>query len=322
MASWTSEMSVTLSLLLDEVVGTAEMVKTRQDFCKIYDHLTSSIRTTAVYFTGSKAEGLQLPGSDEDYMFDINDELNIKVKHMMQDTHGSFSQILHLCTANVPPGFAILRLDTHCQDPLLLRISQGINGVPHLSSVLFMRECLHNANQTNVTVSIQGPSLEMWGPYADKSGSGTDRVPSIHCPFWPSGAEEWIKRPRHYGWPTPRDIADITNFGCHLVPVSHPLSPHKDMEWRISFSVAERTLVWAFNHVQIQCYAMLKIIFKEFIKVKCVVRKTMYCVRTLSKRFYFGNLKTRRHCFGVQRISGIALFSCWSNSGNVYKKDY
>ena len=278
MASWTAGRSVTLSLLLDEVVGTAEMVKTRQDYCRLLDYLWSSIRTTAVYYTGSKAEGLDLPGSDDDYMFDINDELNIKVVQTMQDAYGSPShKILHVCTENVPPGFAILRLDAHCHDPFLLRVSRGINGVPHLSSVLFMRERLQNEDQTNATVVIQGPSLERWNEYADKSESGTDNVPSIHCPFWPSGAEEWVHRPLHYGWPTSSDIDHITNFGCHLVPVGHPRSPRKEMEWRISFSVAERTLVWAFNHVQMKCYAILKIILKEFIKVNCNPQNYVLC---------------------------------------------
>ena len=297
MASWTPERSATLSLLLDEVVGTAEMVKTRQEYSRILDNLVSGLRTMAVYYTGSKAEGLDLPGSDRDYMLDINDELNIKVMQKVQDIHGSSSQnILHVCTENVSPGFAILRIDTHCSDPLLLRVSQGINGAPHLSSVLFMREYLQNENQTNATIAIQGPSLEYWGQYADKSESGTDLVPSIQCPFWPSGAEEWIKRPRHYGWPTSNDVADITNFGCHLVPVGHQLSPRKEMEWRISFSVAERTLVWAFNHVQIKCYAILKIILKEFIKVNCSPKNYVLCSYFI-KTFLFWKIENTETTF-------------------------
>ena len=278
MASWTPVRSATLSLLLDEVVGTAEMVKTRQEYCRLDDCLKSSIKTTAVYYTGSKAEGLDLPGSDDDYMLDINDMCNIEVMQTEQNTHGSSSQnILHVCTKNVPPGFAILRLDKHCHDPLLLRVSRGINGVPHLSSFLFMQERLQNEDQTNARVAIQGPSIERWNEYDVRSEPGTDNVPSIYCPFWPSGAEEWIQRPRHYGWPTSHDITYITNFGCHLVPVGHPLSPRREMEWRISFSVAERTLVWAFNHVQMQCYAVLKTILKEFIKVNCSPQNYVLC---------------------------------------------
>ena len=48
----------------------------------------------------------------------------------------------------------------------------------------------------------------------------------------------------------------IIQFGFHLVPVGYPHSDVNMIEWRISFSVAERTLVWSFNHIQMQCYAV------------------------------------------------------------------
>ena len=98
-------------------------------------------------------------------------------------------------------------------------------------------------------VARQGPSIESWSEFSDKSESGIDQVGSIHCLFWPDCATEWINRPRHFGWPTPHDISSIVDFGCHIVPVGHPLSTRKEMEWRISYSIAERTLVWSFNHV-------------------------------------------------------------------------
>ena len=124
-------------------------------------------------------------------------------------------------------------------------------------------------HQTDVLfTNIQGPSLETWYKHEDCSRIGTDLVPSIRCQFWPSTAMEWIDRPRHYGWPSLRDINTIVSFGFHLVAVGHHLSPMKSLQWRISFSIAERTLVWSFSHTQIQCYAVMKLMLKEFIKVK------------------------------------------------------
>ena len=118
-------------------------------------------------------------------------------------------------------------------------------------------------------VNIQGPLRETWTIFDNINKSGMDMVSSIRCRFWPSSAMEWIDRPRHYGWPSTCAKDNIVAFGHHLVPVGHPSSPMKEMQWRISFSIAERTLVWSFNHAQIQCYAMMKLILKEFIKVKC-----------------------------------------------------
>ena len=64
--SWTPDQSSLLSVLLDEVVGTQEMIDIRQDHCRLHDCIKSD-DSVNWYFTGSKAEGLNLPGSDEDY---------------------------------------------------------------------------------------------------------------------------------------------------------------------------------------------------------------------------------------------------------------
>ena len=301
MASWTPERSAILSPMLDEVSGTEEMVATRQDACLVFDCIVSSIKNTGSYYTGSKAEGLDLPGSDRDFMWDINEKYNIQVAQTTQEAHLASSpriSTLLLCTDNVQPGFALLRwLSSPIPHPLLLRSSQNMYGFSHLSSFLFTREHLQAFNPgDSYTLAIQGPSIEGWTEYMDRSESGIDYVPSIHCPFWPRGAGEWLHRPRHSGWPTPTDITKITDFGCHLVAVGYPLSSSKEMEWRISFSVAERILVWSFNHVQIQCYAAMKIILKEFIKVHCSPPNYVLCSYFI-KTFLFWKFEVTQSTF-------------------------
>ena len=137
----------------------------------------------------------------------------------------------------------------------------------------------------------QCPSIESWHDYEDNSISGTDYVPSIHCKFWPNIASEWVKRKRQYGWPTTNDITSIVDFGCHLVAIGHPNSEMKLMEWRLSFSIAERTLVWSFNHVQMQCYAVMKIILKEYIKKQCSEKNYILCSYFI-KTFLFWKFET------------------------------
>ena len=313
MANWTVERSAILSLMLDEVSGTEEIVATRQDECRVGDCIESCHLNTGRYYTGSKAEGLNLPGSDNDFMWDINDEYNLRVAQTTQEARVASSHVassrvasspristLLLCTDNVHPGFALLRwlsTSSPIPHPLLLRASQNMNGFPHLSSFLFTREHLQATNPGDgFTRAIQGPSIETWTEYMDRSESGYDTVPSIHCPFWPRGVEEWLHRPRRYGWPTPTDITQITDFGCHLVAVGYPLSSSKEMEWRISFSVAERILVWSFNHIQIQCYAVMKIILKEFIKVRCSPPNYVLCSYFI-KTFLFWKFEVTESSF-------------------------
>ena len=78
MSRWSPDRSSLLSLLLDEVTGTQEAMEIRQDYAMISDHLMSCSPSVKQYFTGSKAEGLDLPGSDEDFMYDINNYFNVK----------------------------------------------------------------------------------------------------------------------------------------------------------------------------------------------------------------------------------------------------
>ena len=280
MSGWTPERSTLLSMLLDEVTGTPEMIEIRKDFCRLRDCIASCKCWSNAYFTGSKAEGLNLPGSDEDYMFDINNGYHVQVTQSVQVEPNINSYLLFLNTENTNPCFATLRFMDQIIHPELITISRNIDGLPHLSSDLLMKKQMSFDQmfvQDCEKVVRQGPSMEYWNPFCNRSESGEDHVLSIHCPFWPNGAMEWIYRQRHFDWPTQRDMSSIVNFGCHLVPIGDPRSLLNDMEWRISFSIAERILVWSFNHIQMQCYAVMKIMLKEFIKVRCNPRSQILC---------------------------------------------
>ena len=299
--SWTADQSSLLSLLLDEVVGTQEMIDIRQDCCRLWESLRSAQRYSLNYFTGSAAEGLELPGSDLDFMGDVNIDLNAKVFqtiHEIDETN--LYTILVLCTENVPPGFALLQCVNICSHSTFPPCFKNINDIPYVSSDKFI-QCFFDyynlfPGSFQETRKRQGPSIERWSLYDDESKSGTDNVPCFHCTFWPNGALEWTQRPRYFGWPSSHDLSSIISFGCHIVPIGHPLSKTKSEEWRISFSVAERTLVWSFNHVQMQCYAVMKIIFKEFIKLKCSPQNYVLCSYFI-KTFLFWTYETTNSYF-------------------------
>ena len=285
MANSTSDQSMILSVLLEAVVGTQKTIKVRQDYCRLHDCLKSMNSKSNTYFTGSKSEGLELPDSDEDYMYDLNNIAHVRVTQSLDEICNDISPdgTFYMSTENVPPGFALLQFVPQSpMNTLLYLASQYIFGTQYLSSDLFTQiivSAIKNIPVTNTSVTArrQGPSAELWSIFCDKSKSGADNVYSIHCASWPNEASEWTQRLRYYGWPTSQDILTITKFGFHLVPIGHPHSDTKLMEWRISFSVAERTLVWSFNHVQIQCYAVMKIILKEFIKVRCNPQNQILC---------------------------------------------
>ena len=295
MSSWTPDRSVLLSLLMDEVTGTKGEIEIRQDYAKLHD-CVGSLPSLPSYYTGSKAEGLNLPGSDDDFMSDINYMFNIKVTQSSNNTSATSSDMMfYLHTENVLPGFALLEV------PLAYHISLGsvierINGVSYLSSNLFAQDAFNLLNSFSKFSSIihrQGPSMEhrMFNVFGGRNQEGIDSVWSIYCNFWPNKASEWSQRPRHFGWPTTSTVSSIISFGCHVVAVGHPHSNTNLTEWRISFSLAERTLVCSFNHIQIQCYAVLKIILKEFIKTKCSPQNQVLCSYFI-KTFLFWKFET------------------------------
>ena len=304
MASWKSEHSMILSLLLDAVVGTKETMEIRKDHCKIFDCLSSALlpNTSNGYLTGSKAEGLDLQGSDIDFMFDVNNLYKIKVTQSLDENSVCLHSTFFMSTAYTPPGFALLVQPLHqtLMNFSLHQFCQNMDGIRYLSSDLFIQNNVSDLSTLPVylvqKVKRQGPSAEIWIATDDISESGTDNVMSIHCPFWPNELSEWVQRTREFGWPTLQDISSITDFGFHLVPVGHSHSETKLLEWRISLSMAERTLVWSFNHTQMQCYAVMKIILKEFIKMRCNPQNQVLCSYFI-KTFLFWKYETTESNF-------------------------
>ena len=270
MATWTPDHNTYLSCLLDAVTGTEEMVKTRKNICVALECFLSLVPGSEhAYYTGSKAEGLDLLGSDEDFMYDVNTTYAINIYESLEDLFQSTcTHNFLMVTDNVPPGFVFLKCVSQIHNRHLFHSLVNISNNMYLSSQLFVSS-VPNFEPKGDTRRIQGPSVETCSKYNDKSASGIDNVFSIRCRFWPKSAAEWIDRPRHHGWPLLQDKEKIVEFGCHLVPIGHPTSPMKPLQWRISFSIAERTLVWSFNHTQMQCYAVMKLILKQFVKVKC-----------------------------------------------------
>ncbi|XP_033761560.1 uncharacterized protein LOC117343327 [Pecten maximus] len=80
---------------------------------------------------------------------------------------------------------------------------------------------------------------------------------------WPKEAKEWITRPRLCGWPHQELIDKIVNSGCHVVPVGDKCSEDTFLQWRISFAIAERSLVHSFSLIQLKVYTLLKYFLRQ-----------------------------------------------------------
>ncbi|KAI0221572.1 hypothetical protein LSAT2_027108, partial [Lamellibrachia satsuma] len=163
-------------------------------------------------------------------------------------------------TVDTHVGYVRIRMD----DPVHIAglVSMPANVDNYLSSTKMVQGMVIIKNTESGGEAVRhGPAVQdtirmaKENFYVDR-----DNVLSIHCLDWPKEAVRWTKRDRPSGWPDKELVQSIVADGCHVVPTSHPRSQNPDIEWRYSFSVAERTLARKLTDAQRQCYILLKTI--------------------------------------------------------------
>ena len=101
-----------------------------------------------------------------------------------------------------------------------------------------------------------GPALNLGDIY--------DFVPAIKCINWPSGSAAYFTRKRY--WPKEKLLTRIFDMGIHVVGTAFSESePECNIEFRLSFSLAEKVLIRDLSDVQFATYWFMKSI-KTFMK--------------------------------------------------------
>ncbi|KAK3083294.1 hypothetical protein FSP39_018751 [Pinctada imbricata] len=199
--------------------------------------------------SGSLCEGVHYPSSDDDFMLCKNTQLVVKTY-----IEALQSGCLLMVPSENSPGYCLLFDINHsCSENVI----QVINGMPFLSSLLF--------KEVNL---LEGQSIH--GPCQSRTIGGYeyDFAKCFRCSFWPDIATSWAIRTRHNGWPSLDMIQKILRDGCHVVPVGDPNSLFRDHEWRISFSIAERNLMYSLNHTQFLMYNLLRLCLKKILNIR------------------------------------------------------
>ena len=104
-----------------------------------------------------------------------------------------------------------------------------------------------------------------------------DTVPCLTCPHWPPIAEGYFTRLRVNGWPPWGLLGRLRGEGCLVVGVGHPLTVHRDTEWRWSFSVAERELIHHMSGDMAACMYVLKAVKNTHGMADDPDKPTMFC---------------------------------------------
>ncbi|KAK3587133.1 hypothetical protein CHS0354_006775 [Potamilus streckersoni] len=230
-----------------------------------------------VYFFGSQAEATTTLGllSDIDKVSFVD---NVVVLHDIQFWKPSLHTLVTLLMVadeRTPPGYVKLQLVQrdapmtihNYQDKSFVLDSEGRSVLSHGNLYVSLSNPLNQGirNGPAITTSIMGETEDfVWGLW-------------IRC--CPDQVSRWMSTSSHCNWPT-RPIMDvIKQTAVFLVPVGQKLSHQQHLQWRLSFSFAEKLLMMQFNPTQYKCYVMLKFIKSTFINVHDV-----------------GNVLTSYHC--------------------------
>ena len=241
---------------------------------------------------GSGAEGTYTADSDVDRMIVLPDMTVHTVKANPENIQG---HTFLLDAADSSPGYAKLKLlkleDTERQildgyNTSIQEMLEDTNNGTFLSSEKFV----------SFFVSIpKEPGYYRHGPCATAEHKDThghlmgkpgvsmdvDLAHALACDEWPSEAREWISRKRIHNYP-PKDVVDkISKQTCHAVPIGDKHSEFFFLEWRISFLLGERELVWNFNDTQVHCYILLKQILKQHVEPLAPDQLSSYHLKTI-----------------------------------------
>ncbi|CAC5415355.1 unnamed protein product [Mytilus coruscus] len=196
---------------LINTVGTEIDIRNRQRLCIIHDMIYNATSDNHTRISsGSLAEGLDLPGSDRDVMYVIN---NVDV---IQNTRNIKQPLqrptLVMETDTDYPGFTRLKLIAGEVDESLLIPSVSFGDTSkcfYLSADSFLNSI--QQLYLNMPLSLHGPCI------SDQEET-LDIAFCLRSTVLPYNANPWAWRYRKQ-WPPNFVIDRITNYGCLLVPI-------------------------------------------------------------------------------------------------------
>ena len=246
-----------------EKFGTEDIVKYRRISYAVKDLLELEDGNVPIS-SGSKGEGLHFKSSDFDEMnlctyVHIYEEITVPPYRLPIN---SFA----METCDTQPGFTRLRW-----------ISEDICGtVFNWCEAVGQNVYLSNLKVKLLRNTFPHFKVIIHGPCTTTVTESYDMANCFRCKTWPKVAQQWIYRAR-VEWPHPDLISKIVSYGTLFVPIGQKNSPYEHIEWRLSFSVSEKLLIFSFCHVQLMCYALLKIMLKELIEKSDDILDNMLC---------------------------------------------
>ena len=246
--------------IVSRKLGTESIVDMRRRVMALQQRLiTARARNSEVFediiFSGSKCEGFRFASSDDDWMFICR---NVRVVHStsQQDQYHSRHTILMAQCEFTKPGFVLLKLASDCSVPRVGRACVQYGDGYYVSS----EKWRENITALSSSFTTHGPcSTAVFG------NTEVDHALCFKSGQLPKRAHGFVRRLQKCGWPSASTLLNIVSDGCLFVAIGSKESFTEPLEWRISFSIAEKKLIHSMNHVQFLCYGLLKRFLKEAI---------------------------------------------------------
>ena len=253
--------STSLHNVLGEVLGTEPVVVVRRAVTEFRDEIYAmeqELRGLILVpiYSGSKAEGYRFRTSDDDWMF-VYKNIRVIPDHSYSALYDSRKTLLVMENEMTKPGFALLRAvdDTSIFSFATVPILNG----RYMAS--------RNWREFHTEISKGQDIITTHGPCT--SGSTQDyEFDWAYClksEIWPENARACIKRLHQSSWVPRNTICNIVRDGVLFVAIGAKQSFFENTEWRMSFSLAEKKLMYSMNYTQFLCYGLMKSFLKEAI---------------------------------------------------------
>ncbi|KAK3596151.1 hypothetical protein CHS0354_013737 [Potamilus streckersoni] len=212
------------------------------------------------YIFGSRGEGSTGPGlqSDIDILYQQN---RAKVVTELSQCQSEMTYLLMVNDTHTHPGYVKLQLISLSPGQAVIAVHN--NGYTDNTTTIDSLNRTVLLNTIHHFGTISGPSLH---DENDTKELSIDTVNAFRCSQWPQEGYEWFLRRRLNGWPTPIQIELAREYGCFVTPVGHPYSSECLLEWRLSFSIAERDITRSFEDTTMKVYILLKMVKKTYIE--------------------------------------------------------
>ncbi|KAK3587127.1 hypothetical protein CHS0354_006770 [Potamilus streckersoni] len=265
-----------------------------------------------LYYFGSQTEATTTPGlsSDIDKVVLNHNYVVLQDLQFWKPNIDTVSTFLMVADESSPPGYVKMQL-VQRDAPMTVRNYQDKNVLDSEG-----RSVLPNGFLYESSGKLLGYLMDQFDRHGlaittSRTGTSLDLVYAVLSPCWPDQVFRGMSTPKNYNWPTRPMMDVIKQTPVFVVPVGHKLSPEQHLEWRLSFSFAEKLLMMQFNSTQYKCYIMLKFIKNTFINVDAVENVlTSYHCKTSSQSL-------KKEMYNQENLIAAHKLLLWGSSSDV-----